>query len=160
MNAEQSLGHAVAALGAEQAVGKASCVFDDGAHEHSLDPLVKALLTNVVRRLRGSWLTGPALLWGDIHPVRKVVTGEFDKRIATTLVQGFAQFSEFLAGFEMLVLELEQRGVVTEQRILGLEKRIVEGGCLFCDEFEVSDAKQCFSDVFGRADGAGDDGKV
>lgn len=145
-----SLLNSVPALRAEQAIDPTVGAPDLSANEHHLDPLVEALLTNVVRRLRASWLAGPALLWGDIHPVRKVVTGEFDQRIAATLVDGFAQFSELLAGFEMLVLELQERGVVTEQRLLGLEKRIVKRGHFFGDEVEVSDAGQGLGDVPGR----------
>ena len=108
--------------------------------ERRLDPLVEARLAEVVQRLRASWLAGPALLWGEIYPIRDVARDEFDKRVATTLVTGFFQFSQFLAGFEVLVLHLEHRGVVSEQSLLGLQKLIVDPSNPLGNQIEVPHA--------------------
>lgn len=116
--------------------------------EHHLDPLVQARLAEVVHRLRRAWIDGPALQWGLIYPIRELARADFDKRIAGALVQGFFQFSQFLAGFEVLVLELEHRGVVREQSVLGLEKLLVDGGYLLGDQIEISNTKRDLPDLF------------
>lgn len=107
-------------------------------NEHRLDPLVEARLTEVVQRLRASWLAGPALLWGDVHTIRELTVPDIDKRVASTLARGFFQFSQFLAGYEVLTLELKESGVVSEKTLLGLEQLLHDGGCLFADESPIS----------------------
>ena len=96
--------------------------------EHHLSAVVEARLAEVVGRLRASWLAGPALLWGDVHSIREVARDEFDKRVAATLAGGLFQFSKLLAGFEVLLLQLQERGVVREQTLLGLEQLLQKGG--------------------------------
>lgn len=81
-----------------------------------------------MQRLRVAWLAGPAQLWGDIHPIRMEARGEGEQRIAVALCQGFFQFSQLLAGLEVLLLESQQLGVVREEAVLGLEQLVVELG--------------------------------
>ena len=123
--------------------GSACRAFEsDGAEstdEYRLDPLIEARLTEIVQRLRRTWIYGPAGLWTDIHAVREASVADIDKRVTTTLARGFLQFSQFLAGFEVLVLELEKSGVVSEQSLLGLEQFLHDRGCFFADESAVSD---------------------
>ena len=126
-----------------------------GAHvepalQHRLSPIVETRLTQVVHGLRASWLAGPAQFWGDVHPIREMSLGECEQRIATTLACGFLQFSELLAGFEVLVLQLEQSGVVREQSILHLEQLIVQGRRFFRDQVEVPYSDQGLCHVFGN----------
>lgn len=121
--------------------------------EYRLDPTAQALLTDVMWRLRGEWLTGPALLWGAIHPIRQLTIPEVDKRIATTLATGFLQFSQFTCALEMLVLELGQRGVVSEKSILCVEQQLVNGRFVFSDKVEVPDADHRLGDVLSDAKG-------
>lgn len=115
-------------------------VIPSGSTEHRLDPLVEARLTEVVKRLRAAWLAGPALLWGDVHPIQEIARTDFEQRVAATLSDGFFQFSQFLAGFEVLVLHLEHRGVVSEQSLLGLQQLIVDARHSFGNQIEVPDA--------------------
>lgn len=122
--------------------------------EHALvSPHIQARLAQVVRRLRGSWLAGPALLWHDIHPIGEDAATEVDERIARALVDGFFEFSQFLAGFEVLLLELEHFGVVSEECLLGVEQHIVQRSGLLSDRGGVSDADKRPGHVDGSADG-------
>lgn len=129
----------------------ASRAFETGSLEpvleHRLDPFVEARLADVVQRLRAAWLAGPALLWGDIYPIREAAVAKIDKRVATTLARGFFQFSQFLAGFEVLALELKKSGIVREQSLLSLEKLLHESGCFFVDESLVAGGGEAFGDV-------------
>ncbi|WP_157128485.1 hypothetical protein [Cupriavidus sp. USMAA2-4] len=50
---------------------------------------------------------------------------DLEKRIATAIEQGFLQFSQLLAGLEVILLEGEKLGVVREESILGLEQLFV-----------------------------------
>ncbi len=104
-------------------------VQEDGAehfflHENALDSLVEAGLTNVVLRLRQSWIAGPAGLWGDIHPIHEDARGEFEQGVATALRERFFQFSQFLAGLEVVLLERQQLRVVAKQPLLGAERAL------------------------------------
>lgn len=159
-NATPSQAHCMPANRAAETLHKEAIELDNSLVKHRLDSLVEAGLADVVKRLRASWIAGPALLWGDVHPIREVSRGEFDQRVAATLVDGFLNFSQFLAGFEVLILELEKRGVVTEQSLLGLEKRVVHGGNFFGHKVEVPNAAECFGDVSGDANGCGYYGEV
>ena len=126
------------------------------AVEHRLDPFVQARLADVVHRLRASWLAGPALLWGDVHPIRKLAGTDLDQRVATALARGFLQFSQLLAGFEVLVLELKQGGVVSEKRILGIEQLLNESTCRFVDEGRIPYPDCTLSDLPGGTYGRGE----
>lgn len=96
--------------------------------QNRLDPAIEARLTEVVQRLRAAWLAGPALLWSDVHPIHELAVSEVEKRVALTLRLGFFQFSQFIAGFEVLLLQLEQLGLVNEQLILSLEELAIDLG--------------------------------
>lgn len=124
--------------------------------QHRLSPLVEATLTDVVHRLRASWLAGPALLWGDVHPIRQLARSQLEKCVTTTFARSFLQFSNLLAGFELLVLELEQHGVVSEQRVLRLEKALKEPRGRFADEDSVPHPDGALGDLPGGADGRGE----
>ena len=87
------------ASGADPCIAPSRGQPDELTVEHHLDPLVQARLAEVVHRLRRAWIDGPALQWGLIYPIRELASADFDKRIAGALVQGFFQFSQFLAGF-------------------------------------------------------------
>lgn len=112
------------------------------APEHGFDPLVEAKLAQVVQRLRAAWLAGPALLWDDIHPIHKVARSELEKRIAGTLAGGFAQFSQLLCGFEVLLLQLQQLRVVREQTLLGIEQLGVQLGDGVGHQVEIAHAQR------------------
>lgn len=120
--------------------------------EHHFSSVVEARLAEVVLRLRGSWLAGPALLWGEIHPIREISGSDFERRVATTLAGGFLQFSQFLAGFEVLALELQKSGVVSEQALLSLEQLLHQGGGAFVDEGGVADCAHPFGDISRSGD--------
>lgn len=94
-------------------------------HDLAFRGAVQARLTDVVLRLRGAWKSGPALVWGDIHTVDEDALGDFEKRIALTLREGFFNFSQLLCGLEVLLLELHETGIVNEQTLLGVEKLVV-----------------------------------
>ena len=94
--------------------------------ENSLDPSIEARLTDVVKNLRGKWVEHIAAYWGDIHPICESSVGDFDKRISTTIRQGFLCFSQFLCCLELFLLDSKKFGIVTEERVLRLEKFIIE----------------------------------
>lgn len=94
--------------------------------EDGFDSFVEARLTEIVHRLRGSWIGGPAGLWGDIHAIHNDVRGQLEKRVTATLREGFLQFSQLLCGFEVLLLKLHELRVVREQSVLGLEQLLVD----------------------------------
>lgn len=94
--------------------------------EHALCTLVEARLAEVMQRLCTAWRAGPAVLWRAIHSIDKNAVGNLKKRVATTLRQGFLQFSQFLCGFEVLLLKLHELSVVREQSVLGFEQLLVD----------------------------------
>lgn len=108
--------------------------------EHHLDPLVEARLANIVQRLRASWIAHMAFHWGDIHTIHEDACGEFEQRITTLLRQGFFKFGQLLCGFELLVLQSKQLGLVSEESVLGLEQLVVQFSDLGRDFVEIPDA--------------------
>ena len=128
----------------------------DGAGlEYRLSALVEARLAEVVQGLRADWIAGGARRWGELYPIRELVLTEVDQRVAGALVQGFLQFSQFLAGFEVFLLELKELGVVREQTILSLEKLLVEPRYRFCDQVEVAQTDCGAGNVLGGIDRSG-----
>lgn len=125
--------------------------------QHYLSPIVVARLANVVRGLRSSWIAGPAQLWGDIHPIGEIASGEFEKRIATALRGGFLQCSHFFCQLEILLLELQQLGVVSEKTVLRLEKMVVDLADRRGELIEVPYSDRGPANVFGCRDGGGND---
>ncbi|WP_353233347.1 hypothetical protein [Diaphorobacter ruginosibacter] len=153
-------------FGVEKGVSAASALQPDivpvleSGLQHRLDSIAQARLAKEIRRFRGAWLLGPALLWGDIHPIRRLPIPDVDKRIATALARGFLQCSNLLAHFEILVQELEKTGLVSEERVLSLENLVANSGCFFGDEIEVSDSHHCGDHVLRDAQGGRGNGEM
>lgn len=128
----------------------------DAALEHHLSPLIEAPLADVMKSLRAAWLRGPALCWGDVHPIRELARSDLDKRVAFLLIQGFLKCSNFFSILELFVRELDEHGLVSEQRLLGLEQLVCNFKYGVGHEFEVAYAQCGFCDVFGGIDGGSD----
>lgn len=86
---------------------------------------VEAELTEVALGLRRAWLAGPALTWKNIQPIHERAGNDFEKRVALALREGFFQFSQLLAGLEVLLLQLRDLGVVREETLLDIEELFV-----------------------------------
>ena len=134
-----------------------------GAHKHiflenNLSPAVEARLTDVMQRLRAAWIAGPALIWSDIHPINEMPLREFEKRVATTLRQGFFEFSQFLSGFEVLLLQAHQLRVVREEAVLGLEQLLVDLTHRNGDLVEISKANRRLAELLCSCDCCRSDG--
>ncbi len=108
---------------------------------------VPADLTDVVLRLRDFWIAMPGSV--DVHSVCERTHSEIDKRIAVLLRDGFFEFSQFLCGIEVLTLQLQQHGVVSEQTLLGCEQLLVDLRNCSSRLIEVSDAEGADSDLLG-----------
>lgn len=74
-----------------------------------LDPVVKAFLTDIVRRLTDDWLSGCASKWGSIIEISKATASRnhLDKSVTVFVREGFSQFSQFLALLRYLFLQGE-----------------------------------------------------
>lgn len=123
-----------------------------GPLEHGLDPLIEARLADVVSRLRADWIIHIAGYWGDIHPIHKDALGQLDKRVATTLREGFFHFSQLLCGLELLLLKDQQVTVVLEHRVLSLEKLVVKLSDNRRHFVEIAHADGGLPELFGAAD--------
>jgi hypothetical protein len=143
------------AAGAELTVGTAH---EPSLAQYSLDPLVETRLTEVVQGLRSAWIAHIAGFWGDIHPIDKVAGTDLEKRIATTLSDGFFQFSQFLCGFEVLTLQLRELRVVREQTVLGLEKLLVDLAHRNGELVEISKTHRGLAQLLCGCDGCRCDG--
>jgi len=86
------------------------------------DPLVEARLTNVVERLRADWIANIAGHWTEVHTVNEIAVGDLEKRITSLLRESFFNYSQLLAGFEVLLLQIRHLRLVREKSLLGLEK--------------------------------------
>lgn len=106
--------------------------------QHQLCAHLELELVELVRRLRASWLAGPALLWDAAYPLPRCARSEAESRLANTLTSGFLQFSQLLAGFELLVWELKDSGAVSEQRILSLEQVLARSRYPFRDQADLA----------------------
>lgn len=94
--------------------------------QDDFDPLIVARLADVVGRLRRDWIAHMAIHWGDIHTIDEDARGELEQRVAITLREGFFSFGQLLCGFEVLLLNEQQVGLMLEESILGLEKLVVQ----------------------------------
>jgi hypothetical protein len=128
-------------------------VHESGFPQNRLDPLVEARLTEVVHGLRKAWIAHMAGFWSDIHPIDKVARSDFEKRIATTLSDGFFQFSQFLCGFEVLTLQLRELGIVSEQTVLSLEQLLVDLAHRNSDLVEISKSHRGLAKLLRGIDG-------
>lgn len=81
-------------------------------------------LTEMVLRLRDLWIALPASL--DVAAVCERAVSDVDKRVAVLLRDGFFEFSQFLCGLEILALQLQEHGVVSEQTLLGCQQLLVD----------------------------------
>ncbi len=124
---------------------------------------VKALLTDVVIRLRGAWVAGPAKCWGGIYPISQLAVTDLDKRVAAALCEGFSNFSEFLCGMEVLMLQRVDGSAEFEKTLLGIEQLFVHGPDYVHRFGLVSDGHSPLAEVDGAIDGsdcASDERKV
>lgn len=115
------------ASGAFEVIGPCADAEPALQHDLVLSPAIEALLADVVIRLRESWISGPAQCWGAIHPICKLAVGQSEKRVAVALCEGFSQFSQFLCGLEVLLLQREKGSAEFEQTLLSVEKLFVHG---------------------------------
>lgn len=126
------------------------------ALEHHLSPLVEAALADVMKSLRAGWLRGPAICWGDVHPIRELARSDLDKRVAFLLIQGFLKCLNFFSILELFARELDEHGLVSEERLLGLEQLVCDFKYGVGHKFEVAYAQCGFGDVPGGVDGGCD----
>ena len=96
--------------------------------ENRLNPFFEARLTNIVNQLRTDWINRMAPHWTAVHTVNENASGQFEERISAAFRDGFFKFGQFLCGFEMLLLQSKQLGVVSEERILSIEQVLVQVG--------------------------------
>jgi hypothetical protein len=124
-----------------------------GKSEHHLSPFVEASLAYVVGILHNAWLDGPAKTWGAVHSVRPLAVTCLDKRVSATIREGFVCFSQLILNLKQLLLENRELGVVSEERILCLEKLVGNSGTLFGDESPITDGNSTASHVPCGIDG-------
>jgi len=91
--------------------------------KNAFDPLIKARLTDIVQRLRGT--DGMGAFWGEIHPIRMELVGQTEKRVATSLCESFFAFSQFLCCVEVFLLECDQLCTQGEEGLLSLEQKLL-----------------------------------
>lgn len=135
------------------------CAVSGGELTHNLSPFVETSLAYVVGILHNSWLDGPAKTWGAVRSVRPLAVTSLDKRVSSTIREGFACFSQLILNLKQLLLESRELGVVSEERILGLEKLVGNSGALYSDEIPVTDGKRASSHIpsgLNGRDGNGD----
>ncbi|KVE33148.1 hypothetical protein WS68_13680 [Burkholderia sp. TSV86] len=89
---------------------------------------VIANLTCEMLGLRGDWLRSSALRWDRIQAIGENAVTESDKLIASAFREGFVRVSQFLCGLEVLALELQELGVVSEEAVLRFEELLVHLG--------------------------------
>lgn len=124
---------------------------------------VEALLTDVVIRLRESWVAGPAKCWGGIHPISELAVTDGDKRVAAAFCEGFSNFSQFLCGLEVLMLQRVDGSAEFEQTLLGIEQLFVHGPDYVHRLGLVPDGQRTLSEIDGAIDSGdctADEGKV
>ncbi|MBS3018562.1 hypothetical protein DJFAAGMI_01294 [Comamonas sp. PE63] len=113
----------------------------------NLPSIVEAWLTQIVERLRRSWLAVPVLTLSEIHSIRQVARGDFDERVATPFTSGFFKLPHFLTGFEVFALELKKSSVVSKQSLLGFEQLIEQRRSAFVDQCRVAQSTHALGDV-------------
>lgn len=125
-------------------------------HQHvsAFGGTVQARLTDVVLGLRESWCAGPALAWVDIYTVDEEARSDLEKRITLALRESFFNFSQFLCGFEILLLQFHETGVVNEQTLLGIEKLFVHRDDHAAKHVCVSDGDGALANINSCLNGA------
>lgn len=95
-------------------------------HDLGLRRTIETRLADVVRRLRRDWSAGCGGCWLEICAIHTDSLSDLEKRIATTLRQGFFEFGQLLCGFEVLLLQGKHTRLELEQTVLRLEKLVVD----------------------------------
>ncbi|CAG2129254.1 hypothetical protein LMG26411_00145 [Cupriavidus numazuensis] len=119
----------------------------------SIRNLVEAGLADVVLGLRRDWITGLGKYWSGICAIDMAAGTELEKRIATALRYGFFHYAQLLCGLEVLLLQLEELGVVREQTVLGLEELFVHPTDDVRELVCIAESNGGLPDVLGDADG-------
>jgi len=114
----------------------------------------EARLTHIVLGLRGDWLAGPAARWPSICSQNELAVTDIEKRVATAIRKSFFCFSQFLCGLEVLLLEIQQLGVVCEEALLSIEKLFVHRHHHFGQLVGITDADGSLADIDGNAKSA------
>lgn len=114
---------------------------------------IETLLTDVVLRLRQSWISGPAKCWGGVYPISELAISEGEKRVSAALCEGFSQFSQFLCGLEVLLLQRANGSAEFEEALLGIEKLFVHGPNYFRRLGVVPHGDSSLADIDSTADG-------
>lgn len=120
------------------------------------DPAVEARLAEVVLRLRAAWRAGPALLWGDLFPLREVAGSQFEKLVTIALVESFLEYSQLLCGLEVLLLKRQHLGVVSEQSLLSLQQQVVDLADLRGEVVELLQAQGSVPEIAGELEARDD----
>lgn len=138
--------------GARQVVGTAHA---ESALQHNLGLSwpVEALLTDVVIWMCESRLAVPAEWGGGIHSVSKLSRTDLDKRISTTLCEVFFQFSQFLCGFEILMLQRVNGSPEFEKPLLSIKQLFIHGANYFHRLGLVPNRQGSFAEIDGTVDG-------
>lgn len=122
--------------------------------QYGLDPLVEARLADIVGRLRAAWILHLADFWTDIHLVDVDSSSDLEKRVSTALRKGFLHFSQLLCGLELLLRERVDLGAETVERLLSIEKLLVELGNDRSNLIEVAKSDRCLAEFPGGGNGA------
>lgn len=114
------LGHRVFRSTFKTAPGPVSSDCDTAPLKYGLDPLVKAFLADIVRRLTDGWFSRCASEWGPIVEISKAVQtrNRLNQLVTTLLKSGFSQFSDFLCLFRYLFLQGECNTLSADELVL------------------------------------------
>lgn len=143
------------ACGADPSTEPASA-FPQMQDDLGLSGAIEARLADVVRRLRGDWIAGPGGRWPEICAIHADSLSDLEKRIATTLRQGFFEFGQLLCGFEVLLLQGKHSRLELEQAVLRLEKLVVDLANHRSELVEISDFLRSRRNLARDAQGGGD----
>ena len=129
-------------------------IFDDeildALAEYRLSPGVETALAQAWNALIGNWRVTFELLGERFADIYKDAARQADKRVMFALMEGLLEFSQFVCGGEMLLLQLRQRGGQTEQALLRIEELAVDLGHRRAELVEITDACRRLSQFLGR----------
>jgi|GEM_PF-3460327 len=124
---------------------------------------IEALLTDVVIRLRESWVAGPANCGGEICLVCELAGTDLDKRVSAALCKDFLEFAQFSCSFEVLMLQRVNGSPEFKEALLGVEQLFVHGPNYLHRLGFVPYRQGSFAEVnraIDGADGTGDQRKI
>lgn len=127
--------------------------------KNGLDPSIEARLAEVVYRLRADWIGSMADHWLAIYSIRDDALGDLDKRVSTSIYDGFFHFAQFLCALEILVLKRKELAIVGDEALLSAEKLVVQLSNDRSHLVRVTNGKGGLSKIPGErqgADGAGE----